>query len=201
MIEHGVHTDQISIQQIYDVRRTIETRIVRWPRCGGARPRPRDRALARAMREARREPERLMERDLDFHSRSRARRRNPVFALIVGAFQGITRQTWPIGWRAARPPRRASGCSHARGDRRRVAAGDPARAAEAMERHFDESVRRSSGGGRLMRIAALETVASPSGRTSCGCRPHRRGRDRAWARPSSAPRRSRRMCTSGSRRG
>jgi GntR family transcriptional regulator, transcriptional repressor for pyruvate dehydrogenase complex len=28
MIEHGVHTDQISIQQIYDVRRTIENRIV-----------------------------------------------------------------------------------------------------------------------------------------------------------------------------
>src|SRR4028118_2238582 len=28
MIEHGVYTDQISIQQIYDVRRTIETRIV-----------------------------------------------------------------------------------------------------------------------------------------------------------------------------
>jgi DNA-binding FadR family transcriptional regulator len=28
MIEHGVHTDQINIQQIYDVRRTIETRIV-----------------------------------------------------------------------------------------------------------------------------------------------------------------------------
>ena len=28
MIEHGVHTDQINIHQIYDVRRTIETRIV-----------------------------------------------------------------------------------------------------------------------------------------------------------------------------
>ena len=28
MIEHGVYTEQINIQQIYDVRRTIETRIV-----------------------------------------------------------------------------------------------------------------------------------------------------------------------------
>ena len=28
IIEHGVHTDQINVQQIYDVRRTIETRIV-----------------------------------------------------------------------------------------------------------------------------------------------------------------------------
>ena len=28
IIEHGVHTDQINFQQIYDVRRTIETRIV-----------------------------------------------------------------------------------------------------------------------------------------------------------------------------
>ena len=28
MIEHGVHTEQISVQQIYDVRRTIEMRTV-----------------------------------------------------------------------------------------------------------------------------------------------------------------------------
>jgi hypothetical protein len=34
--------------------------------------------------------------------------RNPVFARIVGAF---TRQTWPIGWRAAPLPRAGSGCS------------------------------------------------------------------------------------------
>ena len=27
MIEHGLHTEQINIQQIYDVRRTIETRV------------------------------------------------------------------------------------------------------------------------------------------------------------------------------
>ena len=28
LIEHGVHTEQINVQQIYDVRRTIEARIV-----------------------------------------------------------------------------------------------------------------------------------------------------------------------------
>ena len=40
LIEHGVHTEQISIQQIYDVRRTIEAAPQRSQPCGGARSRP-----------------------------------------------------------------------------------------------------------------------------------------------------------------
>lgn len=149
MIEHGVHTDQISVQQIYDVRRTVETRIVTLAaiRRSGSEA-EKVVALAHAMRLDALNPEHLMERDLEFHQAIARASRNPVFALIVGAFQGITRQTWPIGWRS-----RTNGESRERmlaiheEIARAVAQGDPAAASDAMGRHFDESVRALVGAG------------------------------------------------------
>ena len=143
MIEHGVHTDQISIQQIYDVRRTIETRIVTLAALRRSDAEAGDIVgLARAMREAVAESERLMESDLAFHLALARASRNPVFALIVGAFQGITRQTWPIGWKSRTTAEARDRMLRTHEEiAEAVAGGDPARAALTMERHFDESVR------------------------------------------------------------
>ncbi len=88
------------------------------------------------------EPERLMELDLDFHRALAAASRNPVFALIVGAFQGICRQTWPIGWKSRTTPaaRETMIATH-----EEIARLSPPeirrRAVTAMAVHFDESVR------------------------------------------------------------
>ena len=143
MIEHGVHTDQISIQQIYDVRRTIETRIVTLAALRRSDAEAGDIVgLARAMREAVAESERLMESDLAFHLALARASRNPVFALIVGAFQGITRQTWPIGWKSRTTAEARNQMLRTHEEiAEAVADGDPARAALTMERQFYESVR------------------------------------------------------------
>lgn len=143
MIEHGVHTEQISIQQIYDVRRTIETRIVTL-----AAIRRSDAeaatilALADAMRQAVPDTDRLMEADLAFHLALARASRNPVFELIVGAFQGITRQTWPMGWksRTTAEARETMIATHEE-IARAIAEGNPVAATTAMAIHFDESVR------------------------------------------------------------
>lgn len=143
MIEHGVHTDQINIQQIYDVRRTIETRIVT---LASIRRSDEEAAvimrLAEAMRADAADPARVMEHDLAFHMALARASRNPVYALLIGAFQGITRQTWPIGWKsrpteAARDLMLATHMDIAKA----VAASDPQAAVAAMSLHFDESVR------------------------------------------------------------
>ncbi|NHB77610.1 FadR/GntR family transcriptional regulator [Rhodobacter calidifons] len=143
IIEHGVHTDQISIQQIYDVRRTIETRIVTL----AALRRTEDEARiitdeAAAMRASLTRPEVLMRHDLAFHMALARASKNPVFGLIVGAFQGITSQTWPIGWRSrtTTEAREAMIVNHER-IAAAIAEGDPERAVAAMALHFDESVR------------------------------------------------------------
>lgn len=143
LIEHGVSTEQINIQQIYDVRRTIEARIVAL----AALRRSDEEAeeiirVAEAMRAAKEDPAALMEWDLSFHTEISKACRNPIYALLVSAFQGITRQTWQIGWRArttdaAREAMLEThlGIAHA------IKAGDPVEATRLMGLHFDESVR------------------------------------------------------------
>lgn len=143
MIEHGVHTDQINIQQIYDVRRTIETRIVTI-----ASIRRSDAevagilAIAASMQDSIDDPATLMEHDLAFHTALARASCNPVYSLLIGAFQGITRQTWTIGWKS-RPTRASQDLMVATHVEiaQAVAATDPQRAVAAMALHFDESVR------------------------------------------------------------
>ena len=74
--------------------------------------------------------------------------RNPLFALIVGSFGVITRQTWRIGWDSRRTDdqRLASVACH---ERIAAAIGErDASAAEAeMAVHFDNSVKASLAAG------------------------------------------------------
>ena len=143
VIEHGVSTDQITVHQIYDVRRTIETRTTAL----AAMRRSDEQAenicrFAALMLAAIDRPGDVMEMDLAFHLEIAKAARNPVFTLIVGAFEGATRQTWPIGWRS-----RSSQEDQMRmlGIHRDIAAairaGDPLAAQKHMALHFDESIR------------------------------------------------------------
>lgn len=143
VIEHGVHTEQISVQQIYDVRRTIEMRtatLAALHRSDGQGEKIVAQALK--MRECIDDPESLMEHDIAFHLDIAVAARNPVFAMVVGAFKGVTRYTWPIGWRSrtTREQQRVMIDLHV-ALAEAIAAGDPARASELMAQHFDESVR------------------------------------------------------------
>ena len=83
-----------------------------------------------------------MEHDLAFHTTLARASQNPVYSLLIGAFQGITRQTWPIGWKS-RPTQASRDLMLATHQdiARAVAAGDPHQAVAAMAQHFDESVR------------------------------------------------------------
>lgn len=143
IVEHGVLTQQISVQQVYDVRRTIESRIAALAAL--RRTEDEARALlatAAAMRAALADPDVLMGHDLAFHEVLARASRNPLFALIVGALQGITRQTWIIGWRSRQTAEAYDRMLRNHEEiARAVADGDPARATAAMAAHFDESVR------------------------------------------------------------
>lgn len=142
MFEHGIHTEQINIQQIYDVRRTIEVRTVTL----AALRRTDAEALtildhANNMERDFGNSDRVMEHDLAFHLAVARASKNPVFELILGAFQNVTRQTWPIGWKS----RKSDAQRHAATELhiaigQAIAAGDPQTASTLMARHFDESV-------------------------------------------------------------
>ena len=149
LIEHGVHIEQISIQQIYDARRAIETRTAELAalRRSEAEAEEID-TLAARMQAAIDQPEEVMELDLVFHRALAGAGRNTVFMLIVAAFDGVTRQTWPVGWRSRRSRDEQVKMLDLHGEiARAVRAGDPRRAHEAMALHFDESVRALLGAG------------------------------------------------------
>lgn len=143
MMEHGVVTEQISVQQIYDVRRTIEVRTVTL-----ASLRRTDaeahaiRHHATQMLEHIDDPAKVMEHDLAFHLQISKASKNPVFGMIVGAFQGVSRESWPIGWRsrAQRAERLKMIQTHIdMADA--ILTGDPQQAAALMSAHFDDSMR------------------------------------------------------------
>lgn len=143
LIEHGVHTEQISVQQVYDVRRTIEQRTATLAALRRSDDQGREiLAHATAMKANADNPEIIMEHDLGFHLAIAKAARNPVFTLIVGAFEGVTRQTWPIGWRSRKDKtEQAFMLDLHESIAEAIVAGDPQRAADLMTKHFDESVR------------------------------------------------------------
>lgn len=141
--DHAVHTDQVTIQQIFDVRRTIERRTVVL-----AAMRRTDKeaaeiiALAEAMQRDFEAPQTVMEHDIAFHEAIGAASRNPMFSLIVGSFHVVTRHTWPIGWasRASNETRQESIDGHMT-IARAIANGDPTTGEQAMVEHFDLTVK------------------------------------------------------------
>jgi GntR family transcriptional regulator, transcriptional repressor for pyruvate dehydrogenase complex len=143
VLDHAVHTDQATIQQIYDVRRTIEMRTVALAALRRLDAEAQEIAShAAALRKNFSLPEQAMEHDIAFHAAIAVASRNPLFALIVGSFGVITRQTWRIGWDSRRTDdqRLASISCH-----ERIAAAiderDASAAEAAMAAHFDDSVK------------------------------------------------------------
>ena len=149
LIEHAVTTDQVSVQQILDVRRTIEMRTVSL-----ATLRRSDKeakaiaAHAAAMRADFKDAEKVMLHDIAFHEAIAAASRNPLFMLIVGSFHVVTRQTWKIGWLARETDAaRLKNVSLHEALAAAVASGDRPRAETLMAEHFDDTVKVLLAGG------------------------------------------------------
>lgn len=142
ILDHTVYTKQLSIQQVLDVRRTIEQRTASLA------------ALRRTDEEAKElldivarmfasldMPDALMELDIRFHEVIAKASGNPLYSIIVNSFRVITRQTWHFGWRSR-------GTLENRQENIRcheriaiaIMSQDPIRAEAAISDHFDSAV-------------------------------------------------------------
>ncbi len=141
--DHAVHTNQATIQQIFDVRRTVERRTVA---LAALRRTDKEAAeilkLAEAMQRDFHEPQKVMEHDIAFHEAIGTASRNPMFSMIVGSFHVVTRHTWPIGWasRGSNETRQESVDTHL-AIAQAIANGDPTKGEAAMVEHFDLTVK------------------------------------------------------------
>jgi GntR family transcriptional repressor for pyruvate dehydrogenase complex len=143
LIDHAAHTKQVNILQILDVRRSIELRTVVLAALRRSDREAHDiHDTAEAMLRSFRQPERVMELDMSFHEAIARASRNPLFALLVGSFRVITRETWAIGWasRASDESRHESVSGHVT-----IAAAirdrKPQEAERAMADHFDLTIK------------------------------------------------------------
>lgn len=149
MIDHAVHTRQITIQQILDVRRTIELRTVALAAIRRTEAEAAEIAeIAQKMHDGFARPDEVKELDISFHETIARVSRNPLFGLLVVAFRVVTQQTWGLGW-ASRPTdaeRLASVDSHG-AIAAAITARDPAAAEKAMADHFDLTVKALTRAG------------------------------------------------------
>ena len=143
VLDHVVQTNQITIQQILDVRRTVEMRTIALAALRRSDEEAEEiRRLAAAMRADFDDADRVMLHDIAFHEAIAAASKNPMFALIVGSFHVVTRQTWPIGWRArATDADRLANVACHEAIAAAVTDRDRARAEALMAEHFDNTVR------------------------------------------------------------
>ncbi len=143
ILNHAVLTDQVSIQQIYDVRRTVEMRTVTLAALRRTSEESQEISrLAAAMDRDFDTPVVVKEHDIAFHEAISRASKNPLFSLLVSSFRVVTQQTWHIAWhsRPSDVERRDSMACHMRiADA--IARQDTKDAAAYMVEHFDNSVK------------------------------------------------------------
>jgi len=144
-LEHAVTTEQVSITDIWEVRRTLEVRTAQLAALHRT-PSESDRiqALVQALVEAN-DLDVITTHDIAFHQAIAKATHNVLFQQIVRSFENMMRVAVPTAWRTRetaeqRETVRANHVEIAAA----IAAADPERAAIAMERHFDASVIRAA---------------------------------------------------------
>lgn len=141
-ISHGVTTDQISIAEVWDVRRTLEGRTTALAAVRRSEAQAETIVtLAEAMAaETDRLPE-ITRHDIAFHQTIAEASGNALFVQIVRSFAPLMKVAVPAAWetRIAVEQRDLVIARH-RAIARAIAERDSAAAAAAMHAHFDESI-------------------------------------------------------------
>ncbi|MDX3899259.1 MAG: FCD domain-containing protein [Sphingobium sp.] len=143
-LEHAVTTEQVSITEIWDVRRTLELRTVQLAAIVRT-PSESDIIMehARAMADAA-DLDVIVTHDIAFHQEIAKASRNMLFYQIVRSFEDMMRVAVPTAWRTRTTPEQRA---RVRDNHLEIAAAieaaDPERAVIAMDRHFDASVVRA----------------------------------------------------------
>lgn len=143
VLDHTTYSRGLSIQQVLDVRRTLEMRTVALAAIRRSDADATDllKIIRRMFADLEAGHTELMELDIQFHSIIAKASGNHLYAMLVDSFAIITRQTWEIGWRsrATHQNRRENIKCHER-IAIAIMAQDSGRAEAAMSEHFDGAI-------------------------------------------------------------
>ncbi|HWF01395.1 MAG TPA: FCD domain-containing protein [Caulobacteraceae bacterium] len=141
-LDHAVATAQVTVPQVWDVRRTLEVRTAAL----AAQFRSDAQAaellgIAGAMSSAVDDLAAVTNLDIAFHRLIAQASGNALFAQIVGSFEHLMEVAVPTAWRTRETPWQRASILERHGDiARAIARRDPAAAARGMEGHFDQAV-------------------------------------------------------------
>ena len=146
-LNHAVGTAQITVSEVWDVRRTIELRTAE--EAAGIV------ALAEAMALAAGDLAETTRHDIALHNAIALASHNALFVQIVGSFGPLMEVAVPTAWRTrTTPQQRATMIDQHRAIARAILEQDPAAAVAAMDGHFDASV------GAILVMTDAPTVAA-----------------------------------------
>ena len=146
---HAMQTEQVAVQQIWDVRRTLESRTASLAALRRSASEAKEiTALARSMRESYGDLTRQTEYDIAFHVAIAKASRNPLFEMLIASFKVIMEQTCPIGWRSRRTEsEKLKVFDQHDAVAEAIAAQDPEASRDAMAEHFDLSIKALGNAG------------------------------------------------------
>ena len=140
-LNHAVGTAQITVPEVWDVRRTIELRTAALAAVSRTTE---EAALIVGLADAMAAAADLAEttrHDIALHSAIARASHNALFVQIVGSFGPLMEVAVPTAWRTrTTPEQRASILDQHRAIALAIQAQDPAAAVAAMDGHFDASV-------------------------------------------------------------
>ena len=141
-LDHAVVTAQVSVSEVWDVRRTIELRTAELAARSRTPTEAREiLALAEALASDVGDLNRMTRDDIAFHEAIARASHNALFVHIVNSFGPLMEVAVPAAWRTrAAESQRELMIDRHRAVARAIADGDPAAAVGAMEAHFDASV-------------------------------------------------------------
>lgn len=141
-LDHAVSTHQISVAEVWDVRRTVETRIVAL-----AAERRTDEeadriiALAKAMRDVAVDMTQMTRIDIEFHQTIAKAARNGLFSQIVRSFGPLMAVAVPKAWQTRNTTElRDNILDQHEAIAVAIKNRDPIGASSAMDLHFDTSI-------------------------------------------------------------
>lgn len=141
-LDHAISTAQVSVAEVWEVRRTLEIRIAEL----AARSRTASEARrlsdhAGRMAAAGDDLKDVTRHDIAFHRTLAEAARNALYLQIVSSFAPLMQVAVPAAWRTRESrEQRAAVLQRHLDIADAVAAGDPGRAAEAMNIHFESSI-------------------------------------------------------------
>ena len=146
---HALRTQQVTVQQVWDVRRAVELRSVALACLHRTdREAARIRALIDRMDETRGDVAMMTEHDIEFHVTIAEATRNALFPVLVKSLTTAMRETNPIVWQVrTQEQEQREVIDWHRAIARAIEQRDAPAATKAMSRHFDEATLSLANSG------------------------------------------------------